>query len=242
MRNVYYPDLVINSCQYVFYFLLSNKLKNYGIISIDLFPKAALIEGDKDSLIGKFIIGPNIVMLDGHNWKSQRKIANPAFRRSMPVKLFGNLTLQMFKVMEDMDDVVNVSDLMERWTLDAIGKAGFGFNFDAIQDRDSEWVVRYHRISHGLVSPIFFLLPIFDTKFRWMFPERQKIHDEMDRFTGMLDKVIQHKKEMIKNGIKNDALEENEKDLLTLFIESGEENHGVLSDKELMVSKKEFDK
>lgn len=32
----------------------------------------------------------------------------------------------MFKAMETMDTTVNVSDLMERWTLEAIGRAGFG--------------------------------------------------------------------------------------------------------------------
>lgn len=68
----------------------------------------------------------NIAVLSGSRWKAQRKVANPAFHRSMPVQLFGRLTQEMFKVMETMDDTVNVSDLMERWTLDAIGKAGFG--------------------------------------------------------------------------------------------------------------------
>lgn len=66
------------------------------------------------------------MLLNGHEWKSQRKVANPAFRRSMPVKLFGKLTQEMFRSMETMNETINVSDLMERWTLDAIGKAGFG--------------------------------------------------------------------------------------------------------------------
>lgn len=53
-------------------------------------------------------------------------IVNPAFRHSLPVKLFGHLTQELFKIMDDMDETVDVSDLMERWTLYAIGKAGFG--------------------------------------------------------------------------------------------------------------------
>lgn len=91
-----------------------------------MFPKADKEIMHEDSLNAKFIGGPNIVLLNGHEWKNQRKIANPAFRRSMPVKLFGKLTQELFKSMETMDDTVNVTDLMERWTLDAIGKAGFG--------------------------------------------------------------------------------------------------------------------
>lgn len=59
-------------------------------------------------------------------WKSQRKVTNPAFRRSMPVKLFGKSTQEMFVAMDDMGETVNVSKLMRRYTLDVIGKAGFG--------------------------------------------------------------------------------------------------------------------
>lgn len=44
----------------------------------------------------------------------------------MPIKLFGKLTQDLFKVMDTMDETVDVSDLMLRWTLEAIGKAGFG--------------------------------------------------------------------------------------------------------------------
>lgn len=68
----------------------------------------------------------NLVFINGARWKSQRMLANPAFRRSMPVKLFGNLALELFKSMDTMDGNIEITDLMERFTLDAIGNAGFG--------------------------------------------------------------------------------------------------------------------
>lgn len=41
--------------------------------------------------------------------------------------MFGNLTQEMFQVMETMEgDSINISDLMERWALDALGRGGFG--------------------------------------------------------------------------------------------------------------------
>jgi hypothetical protein len=47
----------------------------------------------------------------------------------MPVKTFGNLTLKMFKTMEGYDtNTIDVLDLFERLTLDAIGLAGFGMD------------------------------------------------------------------------------------------------------------------
>lgn len=80
----------------------------------------------KDTLNGKFIGGPNLAMINGHEWKAQRKLANPAFSRSMPVNLFGKLTQDMFKMIDALGETVSMSELLNRWTLDAIGKAGFG--------------------------------------------------------------------------------------------------------------------
>jgi cytochrome P450 len=78
-------------------------------------------------MVVKFIGSNNMVALSGgEHWKNQRKVANPAFHRSMPVKLFGKLTQQLFQEIEKMGPTVDVPDLTERWTLDAIGKAGFG--------------------------------------------------------------------------------------------------------------------
>lgn len=51
----------------------------------------------------------------------------------------------------------------------------------------------------------------------------------------MLDEVIKSKKLDLESGVKNSALEENERDLLTLMLESGEEGNGILSNKELKV-------
>lgn len=53
-------------------------------------------------------------------------LANPAFRRSMPVKLFGSLTMDLFKLIDGAGETVEITDLMERFTLDAIGNVGFG--------------------------------------------------------------------------------------------------------------------
>lgn len=76
--------------------------------------------------MGKYI-GLNIVTANGEHWKSQRKAANPAFHRSVPIKLFGRLTVDMFNAIEKSNSsMVDISDLMSRWTLDAIGNAGFG--------------------------------------------------------------------------------------------------------------------
>lgn len=42
----------------------------------------------------------------------------------MPVKLFGKITQQLFETMDTMNETINVSDMMIRCTLEAIGNAG----------------------------------------------------------------------------------------------------------------------
>jgi hypothetical protein len=91
-----------------------------------IIPKLNVNDGNEKSLFNRFAGGANIFVVGGHQWKAQRKVVNPAFRRSMPVKLFGKLGQDLFKVMDNMDDTVNVTQLLLRWTLDAIGKAAFG--------------------------------------------------------------------------------------------------------------------
>jgi cholesterol 24(S)-hydroxylase len=78
-------------------------------------------------MLYKFAGSTNMIASSGgDHWKNQRKVASPAFHRSMPVKLFGKLTQQLFQEIEKMGSTVDIPDLMGRWTLDAIGKAGFG--------------------------------------------------------------------------------------------------------------------
>ncbi|KAI9476252.1 MAG: cytochrome P450 [Benjaminiella poitrasii] len=201
----------------------------------DKFPKADVTHGLEETLSAKFISGPNVVFLNGARWKSQRMVANPAFRRSMPVKLFGQLTLELFDKMEELGDMINISDMMERWTLEAIGRAGFGFTFNAIREQDNPWVLTYNHINKGLQNPTYFFFPALDQPWlRWMFPKRRAMHQDMDRFLAMLDDIIVHKREKIERGeTTNGVLEESEKDLLTLMIEAEQKGEGSLSNEEL---------
>ncbi|KAG0165321.1 cytochrome P450-dit2 [Apophysomyces sp. BC1034] len=202
------------------------------LLKIDVFPKVDVVHGAEGTLGVRFTRGPNLVFLNGPEWRKQRRIATPAFRRSLPVQLFGNLTQTMFKTMETMDSTINVTKMMERWTLDAIGKAAFGFDFHAIEDDNGEWVVTYNNIMNGHVDPWFVFFPQLEQKFLWMFPKRQKIHEDLTRFLHLMDNLIENKRKEIKEKKANFDIEDNEKDLLQLLIE-GEEEEGILTNEEL---------
>lgn len=116
-----------------------------------------------------------------------------------------------------------------------------GFDFKAIREKDNDWVNTYNTVSKGMGDPFFFLLPIFDTKLLWLFPKRQAVHKEMSRFLKMMDQIIVQKREAIASGRnQNDALEENEKDLLTLMIEAEAKGEGVMSNQDLKVKRNAY--
>jgi cytochrome P450 len=187
-----------------------------------------------DSLLVRFTGGPNVLLSNGEAWKSQRKVANPAFRRSMPVQLFGTLTQELFRTMDKLGETVNWPDLTQRWTLDAIGLAGFGFDFEAIKDRKSQWVLTYEQINIGISDKRYYLFPFLDKYFLWLQPERRAIHQQLDRFMEMVDGVIESKRQELKEG-KNLNTLLNEKDLLQLMIEAEADGEGTLTNEELKV-------
>jgi cytochrome P450 len=87
-------------------------------------------------------------------------------------------------------------------------------------------------------DPLFFLFPFLDSKFLWLFPKRKLLHQKLDTFLDMLETIITHKRQDLKQGnVHNDSLEENERDLLTLMIESEMRGEGAMKAEELKVYK-----
>lgn len=67
----------------------------------------------------------------------------------------------------------------------------FGFDFGAIEDKNSKWVRTYDTINEAMRDIKFLFFPILDTYLLPLFPERQTAHKELDRFMHLLDEVIQ---------------------------------------------------
>lgn len=127
-----------------------------------------------------------------------------------------------------------------RMLLDFLIILSVGFDFNAIKDDDSAWVHTYNTVNAALQNPFYFIFPIFDQALLWLSPKRMAVHKEMKRFLGMLSQVIENKRAQIVSGVQNDNLQENEKDVLTLLIESEQRGEGALTDEELKVTITKF--
>ncbi|KAG2175882.1 hypothetical protein INT44_000360 [Umbelopsis vinacea] len=187
----------------------------------DIFPKTSIFDDLKyKGLLTKFLGERNMVSTNAHEWRKRRKIANPAFHRSMPVKTFSVLTSRMFEQIEKADGPVDVQNLLQRFTLDAIGLIGFGFEFNATTNPDGDWVKAYNDVADNIGDFKYLFFPILDTALLGLFPERKKKHESLDRLDELMNQVIQKKKSEIAKGGSN--VDDNEKDLLTLMLEAGQ--------------------
>jgi cytochrome P450 len=152
----------------------------------------------------------------------------------MPVKLFAEYTHRVFDVIDNSNEpAMDVKALMEKFALDIIGKAGFGFDFNSLKEKNSEWVDIYHTIKDAADSPIYVFFPFLETKLLWLFPRRRRIHSLVQKFYGMLEGVIENKRQFLKNQKENPNIEDAEKDLLTLMLESESSGDNSLTNSEL---------
>ncbi|OBZ88838.1 hypothetical protein A0J61_03112 [Choanephora cucurbitarum] len=81
-----------------------------------------------DTLSFKYLVGDNTFITNGHDWKTQRSIVSPALYRSMSVNMFRELSKTLFETMEKLEDTIEVTNLLHRYTLDAIGRPWIPFN------------------------------------------------------------------------------------------------------------------
>ncbi|KAI8879152.1 cytochrome P450 [Backusella circina FSU 941] len=160
-------------------------------------------------------------------WEIQ--VTNPVAVKRVFLKqvhLFGKLAQELFEEMDKMEPRVEITDLMARWTLDAIGKAGFE-TMNGYADITLSW-------GGGIIDPFFFMFPMLESHFLWLFPKRRRLHRELDQFLDMMRNIIEAKRQKIENDLtQNDTWSENEKDLLTLMLESEYKGEGKMTNEEL---------
>jgi cytochrome P450 len=97
---------------------------------------------------------------------------------------------------------------------------GFGFEFNATENPDGEWVRRYNDINEHMLDFKFLLVPQFDTSLVGFFPERKKTHESLNKLNELFEEIIVNKREHLSKTASD--TEDSEKDLLTLMLEAGQ--------------------
>lgn len=157
------------------------------------------------------LIGDSVVSVEGEKWKSQRKILNPSFSPSYIRNLvpdfirIGNNLCDRLDEMEKKSGIFEPSVWMSKTTIDSLGTAGFGFDFDALNDKISEVYKAYEGTLEGFTNPLRFFpfytkLPTkanknynlsVDTFWKWAKLAIDKKRNECsDKMNDLLDAMV----------------------------------------------------
>ncbi|KAL0143662.1 hypothetical protein V8B55DRAFT_1479540 [Mucor lusitanicus] len=166
-------------------------------------------------LLGK----ENVAVSNGNVWRKQRRIMNPAFHRSRPIKTFGSVMPFLFSAIDENPDKVMISKQIKGFTLDALGLSVFGFDFQSLRGDPQNWADTYHTVMSNIFNPLSSLLIRFSFIWRLISTNFVKTQKATDRLLSMMENLADEKRRQILNG-EMENLADQEKDLLTMMIEA----------------------
>ncbi|GBC06725.1 hypothetical protein RclHR1_00700024 [Rhizophagus clarus] len=191
----------------------------------DLYPKALLEESFPRSLVTKYY-GTNVVFSNGEDWKRHRRIANPSFR-NLPVHVFVEFAVKFLDIMEKIDnEPIEVNDIMHRLTLDVLGKASFGFDFNNLEDPKNVYVTTYNEVISEMSSALYFLFSFLE------YLPRTETIKKIAKLNKLYDDIVESKRRSMETGEIEKKINNNSADLLDHMVNAcnDPENQTLTSD------------
>ncbi|RIA87168.1 cytochrome P450 [Glomus cerebriforme] len=180
----------------------------------DLYPKISFEEVFPRALITKYY-GTNVVMSNGDVWRRHRRITNPAFR-NLPIHVFVEYAIKLLDVMEKVDNEhIEVKSLMHRLTLDVLGKAAFGFDFNNLEKPNNVYVTTYNEVLGELSKPIYFILSYLE----YICP-RTEAYKKVAKLNSLYDGIVENKRQAMEMGEIDKKINSNSADLLENMIKA----------------------
>ncbi|KAJ3369507.1 hypothetical protein GGF31_005217 [Allomyces arbusculus] len=168
-------------------------------------------------------LGNNVALAQTPEWKQQRKVVNPAFRRGWATSLFGTPARQLIKQLDAIaasGAIMDPADWMQRMTLDALTLSAFGTNFDSIKNPNAPMVATYNSLMSEVLDVSKLLNPFYKLS-----KDGKRARDLIDTFDKYIFDLIDAKTAEIAakraaGGAVSDAEDNDSRDLLTLMIEA----------------------
>ncbi|CAG8523270.1 24828_t:CDS:10 [Dentiscutata erythropus] len=191
----------------------------------DIFPKIMLNEIIPNTAAEQHF-GINVVHSNDDVWKRHRRICNPAFK-TLPVHLFVEKGLKLMDILEKVDNKpIEVKDLMQRFTLDVLGKVAFDFDFNTLEDPNNAYVTAYNDAHNMFKSPFYNNILQIDR-----IPILKRLaFRKVNKLNNLFDNIIKEKRKSLATGHSNG-------DLLELMLKACDDpdisDNQMLSDTEL---------
>ncbi|KAJ1953758.1 hypothetical protein IWQ62_005916, partial [Dispira parvispora] len=149
----------------------------------------------KKSLQGsslRYYFGEGILSAHGENWKRQRRLLIPAFRSTLALETPVKCCQRLIDIIDCyLDRPMDILHFMRRTTMDVLGLAIFGIDFQVTNDGKNEFYTLYSEIVSDFLNPLYLIIP-FVNQIYW--PARLRALQKIDRFETMLADIILKKR------------------------------------------------
>ncbi|OZJ05005.1 hypothetical protein BZG36_02159 [Bifiguratus adelaidae] len=179
------------------------------------------------------VMGNGIFNVDGHEWKIQRKAISNIFHvknfRDFFMGVFIEHTQRVMDVLSkaaETHEVIDLHDLMHRFTLETFAKIAFGYNFDLVGSEDPEankFGLAFNKAQEICSRRASAPSAWFEEKFLGRGKELQECVDIIDE---VVYKVINQRRQDIQEGKESN-------DLLDRFMRLRDDDGNLLNDKML---------
>jgi len=169
------------------------------------YVKMTHVSADGDRLIAQGVFSS-----EGKQWQHQREVLNPSFKyaklRSL-VPLFCETTSNLIDQIEKQGFAnerksFDVRDWITRTTLDAIGKAGFGFNFNAVDHTNEGMLNNYNTLIKGITN----LARVFAAYRMLPLKANREMEGAMATFEDTINTIIAEKKRVVQDPFSRNRL------------------------------------
>ncbi|CAG8732773.1 4235_t:CDS:10 [Cetraspora pellucida] len=183
----------------------------------DVLPK---VEAPEDHPIRKFF-GRGISFANGEHRMRQRKMAMPAFNKSLKPEMIGECTSELITLLNKHTDTpLDIFTLMKRITVQTLGKMAFSYDMEALNSLEEEpyFLTTYEKIVELIQNPLLMI-----SRFTYKLP--LKVNRELSQLIGEFDQFIYNVIEQRKIDLAKEKTKEDHIDLLANMLENiGNEN------------------
>jgi len=182
----------------------------------------------------------NVLISNGDIWKQQRTMVNPAFvslsfgtdelksNVSLYLNLFKEKTKEAMKILEKQPIVEDSLSICQNFTLDALGKSIFGFDFKSMSGKTQKELQAYNTIVENGANPIFILFP-FLTRIPSL-PYNKMFSGAVKILLKLYDSLIMESKEKMKKRTQPSCM----LDFMVNWMENNQMEHNLGTSENLL--------
>ncbi|XP_031477381.2 cytochrome P450 704B1 [Nymphaea colorata] len=197
-------------------------------------------KGDKYHSCMEVLLGDGIFNSDGEMWRKQRKTASFEFAsrnlRDFSTTVFREYALKLSHILcllSKNNQQIDVQELLMRMTLDSIGKVGFGTDINTLSPQlpDNEFARAFD--AANTIVTMRFLDPLWRIKRFFQVGSEALLNQSIKFLDDFTYAMIRKRKAEIEEARANGMKYKIKHDILSRFIELGEESDSRLTEKTL---------